>query len=282
MKRSGLKSIMTFELKMARRSGWLRSFTIAFIAIGIIVIIFGTVSGAKNILSNYNNTTATLLNIALYLIPLFSLCIGSITISEENESGSMMLLLTYPVSFFMVVLGKYLGLVFAFTGAIGSSIGLSVILMIVVGMYGSIKTYIIFAFASFMLMMIYLAISVLIGFCSKSRMQAIGWGLAIWFLSIIIYEPAITILCLLIPHNYVIPVLTVSILINPADMIRIISMLLMGSEAVLGSEMKDFIVFSKGTIGIIFCTVLFLAYILAPNYLAHRFLKREINEQHNT
>lgn len=274
MQRNGFKSIMTFELKMARRSGWLRSFTVAFIAIGIIVIIFGTVSGTKNILSNYNNTTATLLNIALYLIPLFSLCIGSITISEENESGSITLLLTYPVSFFKIILGKYIGLVVAFAGAIGSSLGLSVVLMIVVGMYGSIKTYIIFAIASFMLMMVYLAISILIGFCSKSRMQAIGWGLAVWFLSVIIYEPAITILCLLIPHNCIIPVLTASILINPADMIRIISMLLMGNEAILGSEMKAFIVFSKEITGIIFYAVLFFAYIIVPNYLAHRFLRR--------
>ena len=274
MKNIGFKSIMTFELKMARRSGWLRSFTVAFIAIGIIVIIFGTVSGTKNILSNYNNTTATLLNIALYIIPLFSLCIGSITISEENENGSMTVLLTYPVSFLQIILGKYLGLVVAFTGAIGSSLGLSIILMIVVGMYGSIKTYIVFALASFMLMMVYLAISILIGFCSKTRMQAIGWGLAVWFLSIIIYEPAITIVCLLIPHNYVLPVLTASILINPADMIRIISMLLMGNEAILGSEMKDFIGFSKEIIGILSYAVLFLAYMIAPNYLAHRFLRR--------
>lgn len=271
-------AIIWNENRIAKRNGWLRSFNAAFIAVGIIVIIIGTVSDSKNILDNFSNTTAALLNIDLYIIPLFALCIGSITISEENESGSLKLLLTYPVSMKNVIAGKYIGLMLSFLSAIGVSLGISILLMIIVGMYGSIKTYIVFSIAAILLMMVYLSIALLIGVLSRNRMQAIGVGISVWFISIIIYEPAVSILCLAVPGNYAVPIITASLLINPADLIRVLSIISMGSQSVLGTGMKGFIDFSSSTAGLLTFIMLFALYIILPIFVAYLLWRRVRHE----
>jgi Cu-processing system permease protein len=267
-------AIIRNENLIAKRNGWLRSFDLAFIAVGIIVIAISLLSGSSNILDTYNSVTATLLNICLYLVPLFSLCVGSITISEEKENGSMILLLSYPTSMPKVILGKYIGLILAFFRAISISLGISILMMIVVGLYGSIKAYEIFALSGLVLMSVYVSWGMLIGFLSENRMQTIGTSIAVWFVSIIIYEPLVALLCLAVPANIVNPILIVSLLVNPADCVRVLGLISMGSESVLGANLKAFIDFSRSPVGLLAYLALFAAYILIPLVFAFRQRRR--------
>ena len=74
--------------------------------------------------------TATVVNIALYIIPLFMLIIGSFSIANEMENGQWRLLTTYPLFTLFYIVGKIGGqftaqaIVFTFSYGISLGIGL--------------------------------------------------------------------------------------------------------------------------------------------------------------
>jgi len=76
----------------------------------ILVIVFSYISGAQadgdGLLGNMEVTVFGLLGISSILIPLIAIILGFGTISGEAESGSLSVLLSYPISRLEVLLGK--------------------------------------------------------------------------------------------------------------------------------------------------------------------------------
>ena len=81
-------------------------------------------------LTGYTNTTGTVVNVALYIIPLFMLINGSFSIANEMENGQFRLLSTYPLFTLSYVIGKIGGqftaqwIVFTFSYGISMAISL--------------------------------------------------------------------------------------------------------------------------------------------------------------
>ena len=107
METSSVITIARQELTVAIRNKWTIIFASAFGALVLVISYFGTMTAGEIGFQGFNRTTASLLSLALYLIPLVALMMG--TQSFLNEGGDEMLY-SQPISRGEVLAGKILGL----------------------------------------------------------------------------------------------------------------------------------------------------------------------------
>ncbi len=134
-------------------------------------------------LGDMEETVVTLISIATFLVPLISIFLGFATISGEAESGSLSLVLSYPVRRSEILLGKFLGLsaILAFTSVAGFGLGGLVIAVTsgggqAVGYLGFIALTIVFGLT-------YLSPMIMLSSLLKRRVTSIGGGIFLFLWS---------------------------------------------------------------------------------------------------
>ncbi|WP_153125895.1 ABC transporter permease [Peribacillus tepidiphilus] len=256
------------------RSKWIYSFGLLFTILAIVIVSFGDSFSAGN--SGFNRTSASLLNLNLFLIPLVSLLMGSLFISGEKEDQGLLLLLTYPVSVHKVILGKFLGLCLALWTVLSAGYGISAWFMYFFQPDGSLAFLFTFYFLSILLGFIFLSISVLVGFLSKSRFQALGMTLMSWALFVLFYEFIVMGLTMLVHKAWILPVFSLSILLNPVELIRVWSILLLKGEAVFGPSLYDLTIWAKNIVGQFLFILSAMLWIVLPLLVSLLVIQRRV------
>ena len=94
------------------RSRWMQLVALLF------VFVFASVSLIQQMalpeVEGFTRQSAAALNLQLFLLPLFLLTIGSMSIAGDVESGWLSLLKTYPITLRQYVFGKYAALLLSF------------------------------------------------------------------------------------------------------------------------------------------------------------------------
>jgi Cu-processing system permease protein len=96
------------ELTINIRNKWTVIFAVAFAALVVGIAYFGIAAEGFSGMENFTRTSASMLNLVLYLVPLISLTMG--TLSFTGERATMELLFAQPVSRNEVLVGKLVGL----------------------------------------------------------------------------------------------------------------------------------------------------------------------------
>ena len=190
-------------------------------------------------LQGYTSMTGTIANLILYLVPLFMLIIGSFSIANELESGQWKLLSTYPLVTIKYIIGKMLGQFIAQT--ILFTIGYST--SILIGSWsGSIQSQnwimLIYLF-SIGLLYTFIVIGITIGSLVNSRWQALSTSIIIWFFLIMAWPTVLIAFLNQIPYPMINLILKFSLLVNPAEMLRILFVVKLGGGAVFGQSYDD-------------------------------------------
>ena len=129
----------------------------------------------------------TLVTLAVPLVPLVSLAMSSTTIAGEREVGTMEYLLAQPATKVEVFFGKYVGLVTSLTLAMFLGYGGAELIV-----YSTNPEFI----ASFMFALAYslllagaaVGLGFIVSVSVKTRAAAIGTGLFLWFVLVVIYD----------------------------------------------------------------------------------------------
>lgn len=80
---------------------------------------------AQGYVNGYSGSSSTMLNLALYLLPLMALMLGSFSLTSEKEEGNWELLSTYPLGTWVFLTGKYIGLSAVLLTIVAFGFGLS-------------------------------------------------------------------------------------------------------------------------------------------------------------
>jgi Cu-processing system permease protein len=148
------------ELMLNRRNRWVISFSILFAGLTLLVAYFGMVTSGYAGFQDFTRTSASIINLAGFLLPLFALLLGVFSFLTHREY--LEILVTQPVSRTRVLLGKYVGLVLTVIGASALGFGLpGVIIALNVGMDGALS-YLLVVFYSGLLAIVFVGLSVLI------------------------------------------------------------------------------------------------------------------------
>lgn len=170
------------ELMDNIRNKWIIAVSLIYIFLIILSSYFtGGQAGDNEIFGTIKATVIFARPLTYIFIPIISIILGYSTIVGEAETGSLSVVLSYPVNRFEVILGKFFGLgsILIITPFIGFGIS-GIIIMLSIGAEEA-ALLIIFIFLTILLGLMYLSSTLLISAICKTRSRAIGGGLILFF-----------------------------------------------------------------------------------------------------
>ena len=234
-----MKQILTVagkEFHDGLRNRWLISITLIFTLLSIGLTYFGSAASGATGIASLSTTTASLASLAVFLIPLIALLLSYDSFVGEQESGTLLLLLTYPISKSQLLLGKFIGqgsiIALATLFGFGSP---AVLLYLQLGEISVISSFAVFIFSATLFGLSFTAIAYLISLSVSERSKAAGVALVIWFLFALAFDLAILALLVGIEQGISQAQLTQLLLLNPADIFRLINLSSLNNSDINGA-----------------------------------------------
>ena len=220
------------ELTLHRRNRWVLSFAFIFAGLTLLISYYGMVTSGYVGFQDFMRTSASIVTLGGFLIPLFALILGVFSFLSHREYLEIMV--TQPISRSKVLLGKYLGLVLTVVGASALGFGLpGVVIALTIGSEGALGYLAVVGYTC-VLAIIFSGISVLIALLSRRRQIAFGIGLGVWIFFELLYSVLILATTLYLPAKVLQPLLLVGLLGNPIDIARVLSLLQIGGPHLFG------------------------------------------------
>jgi Cu-processing system permease protein len=262
------------ELVINIRNKWTIIFAVVFGVLVVSISYIGIITEGFSGMQNFTRTSASLLNLVLYIVPLVALTMG--TLSFTGDKGSTELLFSQPLLRAEVLLGKWLGVFFSM--AISTLIGFSLAGIIVVtasGIEGLIR-YVSFVALSLALSLVFLSIAVLASTLSRRKSKAFGVALFLWFFFVLFYDLLALGGSLLFKGQSANTFLFLSLFGNPVDMVRVATLILLDNITIFGAAGAAMLRFLGGqTASLALLIVGLLVWVSIPLILSSRMLSRQ-------
>jgi Cu-processing system permease protein len=208
------------------RNRWIVATTLLLAALALTLTFLGSAPTGTVGASPLAVTLVSLSSLTILLLPLIALLLAYDAICGEFDRGTMLLLLSYPLSRWQLVLGKFFGhlAILAFATLIGYG-SAAVALMITNADISGWQSFLSMIGTSVLLGSAFLSIGYLISASVADRGAAGGLAIGIWLLFVLIYDMALLGL-LVIDKGQTItaPVLNALLLFNPADAYRVLNL----------------------------------------------------------
>lgn len=224
--------------------------------------------------TSYTNITGAAVNLLLYLVPLFMMIHGSFAVATDMESGQWKLLATYPLSSFSYLSGKLVGQVMAQTIILTLSFSVSFTLALFFQIGITLPWFLAMYMFAVLLQLFFLILGIAIGSMTKGKWQALTMSVATWFLFIMIWPTALISILQLVPYPWIAPILQVSLWVNPAELLRIVFVILMGGGSVFGQTYDNLLLFWKKDIAIIILAFYYLFFTAVLLFVASLRMER--------
>lgn len=225
---SQIWNIARKELNDGLRNRWLVAISLVFAVLAVGIAWFGAAASGQVGFSSIPSTVASLASLATFLMPLIALLLAYDAIVGEDEAGTLMLLLTYPLGRGEILLGKFVGhgLILALAtllgfGSAALAIGLlvdDVDLPLLVWAFGR------FMLSSTLLGLVFLAIAYVLSCKVTEKSRAAGIALGVWFLFVLVFDLALLGVLVLSEGKFNPEALPWLLLLNPADIYRLINL----------------------------------------------------------
>ena len=225
-----MKLLWTLALKELRdglRNRWIAAAIILLGALALALSLLGSAPTGSVSVSDLDITVVSLASLSVYLIPLIALMLSFDALVGEFERGTMMLLLTYPVSRWQVVMGKFLGHVLILFIAIFVGYGGALLIMILFagGSAEGWQAYALMMMSSLLLGAVFIALGYLVSVLVKERATAAGTAIGLWLIFVVLYD-LLLFGVLLIDEKQLIgqQLFSMLMLISPTDSYRIFNL----------------------------------------------------------
>ncbi len=178
---NNIKTIAKKEFMDNLRSKWIMVLTIIFI---LLTLVMSFVQGGGG-LSSMEVTVVGIMAIASMLVPIIAIMLGYNTITGEAESGSLLVVLSNPITRLEVLLGKFVGLGSVLSTSILLGFGIAGI-VIMVEDSSNVSGYMIFMVLTILLGLMFLSLSMCFSSLLKRTVMSLGAGIGIYFWGMII------------------------------------------------------------------------------------------------
>ena len=172
------------EFKDNVRNHWLLALTGIFFVLVFFTSLLAGGSGEDSAFGGFEDKVTTLMMIANILVPIIGIMLGYATISGEVESGSMDLVLSYPIRRVELLVGKLIGL--AAVLGISTLVGLGTsgfLIGFLAGDLSSLGDYFLFIMITILFGMLYLSLSTFASTLTSKRSTSLGIAIVIFFWS---------------------------------------------------------------------------------------------------
>lgn len=178
------------ELRDGLRNRWVASAIIVLGTLALLLSLLGSAPTGSLHASGLDVSVISLASLSVYLIPLIALMLSFDSLVGEFERGTMMLLLTYPVARWQVIMGKFLGHILILFIAIFTGYGGAILIMTL--LTGSStegwQAYVAMMASSLVLGSVFIALGYLVSVLVKERATAAGTAIGLWLVFVVLYD----------------------------------------------------------------------------------------------
>ena len=215
------------ELRDGLRNRWIAAAIIVLGGLALALSLLGSAPTGSIKANVLDISVISLASLSVYLIPLIALMLSFDALVGEFERGTMMLLLTYPVTRWQVIIGKFLGHVMILFIAILAGYGGAVLIMTILtgSSLDGWQAYAMMMLSSLALGAVFIALGYLVSVLVKERATAAGTAIGLWLMFVVLYD-LLLFAVLLIDKEQVInqQLFSALMLISPTDTYRILNL----------------------------------------------------------
>lgn len=218
------------------RNRWLISITVIFAILSVGLTYFGSAASGTLGIASLSTTVASLASLAVFLIPLIALLLSYDSFVGEQEGGTLLLLLTYPLSKTQLVLGKFLGQGGIISLATLLGFGASAaVLFFQLEDDAVLATFATFIASAILLGLSFTALAYVISLLVSEKSKAAGMALITWFFFALVFDLALLAILVGVEQGLSQQGLTQLMMINPADIFRLVNLAGLDSSDVNGA-----------------------------------------------
>ncbi|MBR0778248.1 ABC transporter permease [Bradyrhizobium diazoefficiens] len=216
------------EIHQAVRNRWVLASTLLLAGLALSLTFLGSAPTGTVGVRALDVVIVSLSSLTIFLIPLIALLISHDAIVGDMERGTMLLLLSYPVARWQVLLGKFIGhlAVLAFATCLGY--GIAAAALVATGSPIGSDSLVAFAAmigSSVLLGAVFVAIGYLVSALVRDRGTAAGVCIGLWLLLVLIYDMALLgILAVDQGRNISAAAVDAMLLLNPTDVYRLFNL----------------------------------------------------------
>ncbi len=269
-----ITTIARQELVINIRNRWTLVFAGVFGVLVLVISYFGLVTGGAVGFQGFARTSASLLNMMLYIVPLVALTMGTLSFTSEKSASE--LLFSQPVTRGEILVGKYFGLFASIFTATLIGFGLAGIIVAArAGTEGALRYPALIAF-SLLLALIFLSLSALISAACRRKSKAFGVAILVWFFFVLFYDLLVIGATFLFKERTANTLIFGSLFGNPVDMVRVASLMTLNGKDIFGAGGASLLRFLGGEfLSLVLLLVALSVWALAPLLAAQRLFKHQ-------
>ncbi len=259
---SRMRIVAREEYRRALESRWLFGFSGLLAALILGLSFFGLAQSREVGYQGFARVTLSLMNLVLFMVPLTGLMLGVTSIT--SGTGTLPLLLAQPVARGEVFLGKFLGLAAAITIAQAVGFGAGGAVVAFNAGADQVRGYLMLTLLSFVLGWLTVAAAMLFAVLWPDKLKATSAALGLWLLMVVAYDLVVLGITAILRGVSLQAVLFPALLVNPVDLVRVLTTLAAGSGALFGPTSAVLVRFFGTTGGMTLGFSVLVAELLVP------------------
>lgn len=271
---NAVKTIARQELVLNIRNKWTLIFACVFGGLVLAISYFGMLTAGAIGFQSFARTSASLLNLVLYIVPLVALTMGTLSFTSEKSLNEM--LFAQPVTRTEILLGKLAGLFASILTATLIGFGLAgFIIATKAGTHGLVR-YPVFVALSLLLALVFLTLAALVASLCQRKTKTFGVVMFLWFFFVLFYDLLVIGVTFLLKERTANQFLFASLFGNPVDMVRVASLMVLDGKEVFGAAGAALTKFLGGeTASLALLIAGLLIWTVVPFLAARRLLQRQ-------
>ena len=269
-----LRDIARQELIINIRNRWTIIFAVVFCVLVVGVAAAGVLTEGFSGMQSLTRTSASLLNLVLYIVPLVALVMG--TLSFTGDKGSAELLFSQPLSRAEIIIGKLLGVFLSLVVSTLAGFAVAGGVIVAVGGLEGLGRYAAFVVLALALALVFLCLAVLVATANRRKAKAFGTALFLWFFFVLFYDLLTLGASTFLRGEAANTLLFLSLFGNPVDMVRVATLIILENITIFGAAGAAMLRFLGGpALSIVLLSAGLLVWVSVPIVIAHRMMRHQ-------
>lgn len=210
------------EFLQTIRNRWLQGFVLAFLILSVSIGANAHFESHALDVATLHRIDISLLNLSLLLIPLIALIISSQNLVSEAQEGFLELLAVYPVSWYVIMLGKYLGIVCALSVGILTGFGATALVLAFFTTSLALVSFLGILVANIAVGGAFVGIGLAISSYCKTRGGALTTAILSWLAAVLLYDLVVMQVIVSLQGFISQAFFNILIALNPIDLSRLL------------------------------------------------------------
>ncbi|MGK7865435.1 ABC transporter permease subunit [Falsiroseomonas sp. E2-1-a4] len=224
----GILLVAGKEIREGIRSRWVVAATLLLATLALTLAFLGAAPAGRVGAGALEVVVVSLSSLSIFLLPLIALLISHDAIVGEMERGTMLLLLSYPIARWQVLLGKFLGQIAILALATLFGYGAAAVALAAAGHEigaEAAQSFALMIASSVLLGAAFVALGMLASTLVRDRGTAAGIAVGLWLLMVLIWDMALLgLLVADVDGRVTAGMVDALLLLNPADAYRLFNL----------------------------------------------------------